>query len=333
MPSNKSRNTLARQWELLKLLPTRGAGMTASEIVTALNDQGFPIDKRQVERDLKTLSEIFPLYCNDAGTPYGWRWSDHVDFDLSGMTVADALSTHLIEDMLKPLLPGAVLQSLEPRFDMARKKIAALRQENSNAEWVDKVRSAPATLPLQPPTIDPNVLETVQNCLLNNEQVKAQYQSASAASPSPTTLHPLALVRAGVAIYLVATAFNYPEVRIYALHRFSFADRSYQPANRPHGFNIDDYLQSGALQFGSAEPMQLKAHICPDLAKILQETPLAADQTFLIEENHTTITATVADTWQLHWWILSQGSGITIIEPLALRNDIADTLREAAGNY
>lgn len=26
MPSNKTRNTLVRQWELLKLLPTRGAG-------------------------------------------------------------------------------------------------------------------------------------------------------------------------------------------------------------------------------------------------------------------------------------------------------------------
>ncbi len=38
MPANKTRNTPARQWELPKLLPTRGTGQTAKELADALLD-------------------------------------------------------------------------------------------------------------------------------------------------------------------------------------------------------------------------------------------------------------------------------------------------------
>ena len=32
MPSNTTRNTILRQWELLKLLPSRGPGKTATAL-------------------------------------------------------------------------------------------------------------------------------------------------------------------------------------------------------------------------------------------------------------------------------------------------------------
>jgi predicted DNA-binding transcriptional regulator YafY len=55
MPTRKTQSTLARQWELLKLLPSRGTGKTAKQLAEALNDAGFKISKRQVERDLADL--------------------------------------------------------------------------------------------------------------------------------------------------------------------------------------------------------------------------------------------------------------------------------------
>ena len=55
MPHDKTRNTVARQWELLKILPTRGAGKTAKDLTGILNDLGFKVSKRQVERDLGEL--------------------------------------------------------------------------------------------------------------------------------------------------------------------------------------------------------------------------------------------------------------------------------------
>jgi hypothetical protein len=45
------------------------------------------------------------------------------------------------------------------------------------------------------------------------------------------------------------------------------------------------------------------------------------------------LTATVADSWQLRWWILSQGAGLTVLEPENLRMDIYKNLKETLNNY
>jgi hypothetical protein len=40
MPAKTTRRTLARQWELLKRLPSRGVGKTAAERTRELNAEG-----------------------------------------------------------------------------------------------------------------------------------------------------------------------------------------------------------------------------------------------------------------------------------------------------
>ena len=59
MSANGTRMTIARQWEVLKLLPSRAPGHTVKEITQRLESEGFSISKRSVERDLVELSRIF----------------------------------------------------------------------------------------------------------------------------------------------------------------------------------------------------------------------------------------------------------------------------------
>ena len=72
MPSNSTRHTIARQWQLLKLLPTQHPGTTSTHLHRALSEAGHSTSKRTIERDLNELSTLFPLRCNDKGTPFGW---------------------------------------------------------------------------------------------------------------------------------------------------------------------------------------------------------------------------------------------------------------------
>lgn len=74
MPSNPTRHTIARQWQLLKLLPGRPPGMTSTQLQAALSTVGHITSKRTVERDLIELAALFPLQCNSKGMPYGWYW-------------------------------------------------------------------------------------------------------------------------------------------------------------------------------------------------------------------------------------------------------------------
>ena len=331
MPANKTRNTLARQWELLKLLPTRGSGKSAKDIADALAEAGFAVSKRQVERDLIDLQEVFGLECNDVSIPYGWRWGA-APIELPGVTLAEALSLEIVEETLKPLLPASVLRTVQPRFAQAKAKLAALREQNKAASWADKVASVPPTMQMLPPVIDEEILEAVQTALLNEEQVDVCYQTLSEESKG-LRLHPLGLVVRGAATYLVATAFDYTDVRLYALHRFKSADRTFAPFKKPKGFKLNQYVDEGALQFGKGQVLKLIARIDESLAKYLAETPLSANQKIKSIEGGFELSASVVDSWQLHWWVLSQGGAIEIVSPTALRNRIVGSLKEALSHY
>lgn len=333
MPSDTTRNTLIRQWELLKLLPKRGSGKTAKDLATALNDAGFKVSKRQIERDLSTLSGPFPLDCKDQSIPYGWKWMDGRSVDLPGLTVAEALSMKLVEDTLQPLLPKSVLASLEGNFKQAQDKLASLDAENPNVLWAGKVRTVPPSLPLLAPHINQEVLENTQESLLLDKRLEVEYHAINAEQSSLLTLHPLGLVNRGPVTYLVATAFDYTDIRLYALHRIAKATKLNEPANRPEHFSLDDYINTGALQFGGGNIIQFEAFVAQWMAQYLSETPMSADQKLINEGDKIRLTATLTDSWQLKWWLLSHGAEVEVISPTALRTDIANTLQQAAAIY
>lgn len=334
MPKANSNQTLARQWELLKLLPTRPPGITATELTERLAGLGYPVTKRTVERDLNDLMRLFGFTCNDMGHPFGWHWMQGQSLDVPGLSLSDALSLRIVEEALRPLLPAAVLQAIEPRLQQARTKLAELAPGNAQARWAEKVRTVPAALPLRPPQLADGVLDAVQDALLREVQMDVQYARAGEREPQAYTLHPLALVQRGPVSYLVATAFGYPDVRLYALHRLHSVAVLEQPMRRPQGFELDAYIASGALQFGAGKPLRLRLRITEALAALLRETPLAIDQTISEPRSGACmLRATVHDTWQLHWWLLSHADEAVVLAPLALRRTLAERIATAADLY
>lgn len=334
MPKANANQTLARQWELLKLLPSRPPGITATDLTSRLAELGYATSKRTVERDLNDLIRLFGFACNDKGHPYGWHWMPGQSLDLPGLSLIDALSLRVVEDALRPLLPAALLQAIEPRLQQARAMLAALAPNNPQARWADKVRTVPATLPLLPPQLTEGVLDQVQEALLREVTMTVQYVRAGGSEPKPLTLHPLALVQRGPVSYLVASAFDYPDVRLYALHRLRQVVVLDAPVRPPPGFDLDAYMASGALQFGSGKLLKLRLRLTESLAALLRETPLSSDQTLSAPRGGVcTLRATVPDTWPLHWWLLSHADEAVVQAPRALRELIAARLASAADLY
>ncbi|MFH7325858.1 helix-turn-helix transcriptional regulator [Desulfurivibrio sp. C05AmB] len=331
MPA-KIHQAIARQWELLKLLPSRPPGKSARELAEKLTQEGFQVSKRTVERDLNELLIQFPIQCNDRGTPYGWYWSPDAHCDLPGLTLAEAMSTRLLEDFLKPLLPASILRALTPRFRLAERKLQAMA-DNRMSSWADKVRVVSPTLTLLPPKIDQEILATVQEALLEDEQLEIVYHSISREEANTQTIHPLGLVQRGPITYLVATAYDYDYAYIYALHRINAAHMTGVKCRRPKDFSLDKYIGSGALHFGDGEFIRLRASVSLSLAKLLQETPLAEDMIIKKRKKDCMLTCTIAHTWQLHWWILSQSDEIEILSPPKLRIAVIDAIQRMGKVY
>jgi predicted DNA-binding transcriptional regulator YafY len=189
-------------------------------------------------------------------------------------------------------------------------------------------------MPLLPPHLDAEALGVLHEALLQEKQVDVVYQRPRAtAKPSELRLHPLGLVQRGPVGYLVATAFDYADVRLYAVHRFQRAVLTAENIHVPDNFSLDDYIAEGGLHFGNGESIKLDAWISMKLAARLAETPLAVDQKLTPKADHVRLKATVLDSWQLTWWILSQGPALEVLKPISLRKRIAEQLHSAAALY
>lgn len=128
MPSANHETTLARQWELLKMLPSRHPGITSRDLRDRLETAGHDVTKRTVERDLSELSRVFPILSNEISKPFGWHWKPGARVDFPGIDLAEAVSLGLLEDLLRQLVPPSFTQALEGRFTEAREKLKALPQ-------------------------------------------------------------------------------------------------------------------------------------------------------------------------------------------------------------
>lgn len=329
MPNNATRFTIARQWELLKLLPSRLPGLTSTQLQQALAEAGHKTSKRTVERDLNELSTLFPLQCNDKGMPYGWYWQPEQSAALPGVTLGEALTLQLVEHSIRPLVPRCMLKSLEPRFNEAHQKLKSLARSKGAASWVEKVASVQPSLQLLAPDIPLESLEQIQQALLEERQVQVRYRSLQKGKTGWLELNPLGLVQRGLVTYLVATAVPYSDVRLYALHRCLEANVLERPCQVPEGFSLTGYIDSGALQFGGPRTIQMVAWVDAALSQRLEETPLSDDMALHSQvRGGALLTATVKDSWELMWWLLSQAGSIYIQEPASLRSAMLERLQQ-----
>lgn len=331
MPKSSNQLALARQWELLKTIPTRRPGITASQLVERMDEAGFPVSKRTIERDLVDLSGQFGLACDEAVKPYQWYWLPGKAHDFGSVELTDALSLNLAEHTLRRMLPASLISSLEPRFEQARKKLSSL-EDHPMVRLRDKLRYVPTSLQQHPPVIQSKHFEAVQQALIDERQIEVSYAPFQQ-NPKPLRLHPLSLVLRGQVPYLLATTFEYEDVLLYAVHRFESVEVTTQAIRVPEDYSVDAQLAAGLLNFGAGDRIQLKARLSEELATYLAECPLSEDQRTRYRNGRWELSATLRDSWELHFWILSQGAGIEVLRPTGLRRLIRDRLADALNNY
>lgn len=335
MPSNTARNTLSRQWELLKLLPTHGSGATARSLQEKLAEAGFRTTKRTVERDLEDLATVFAIRRNDSGVPYGFSWTPPSSLQLSSLTVLEALTLGLVHETLLPLVPAFMLGALQPRFEQARAKLDALGAATPAARWPGKVASMPASLPLCAPKIDSDVLGCMQEAVLSERQLGCRYYSAHRNQTHSLVLNPLGLVQRGTVTYLIATAEPYADIRQFAAHRLSEVSLQGTRCQVPAGFDLKQYMGTGAMQFGdqAQETITLEAWVSEGLLRLLRETPLSPDMETMTADDGGWIRAEVRDSWELEWWLLSHTGSIMVTAPEALKLRLTQRLKRGLELY
>jgi predicted DNA-binding transcriptional regulator YafY len=328
--------TLLRYMEMLKLL-SRDRKLSASEIQRRLEDKGYKASKRTIERDLQMLSIPFGLEADERNKPYGWRYASNVSISLvPGLSETEALSFLLLKQFSSRLLPASLKDDLAPYFREAQRKLSDDVSSGAVKTWPKKVRCVDPHQPLLAPAIDPVVQKEVHAALLRGKQISIIYRPGhrnDAKEYSPINV--LGLVEHGAIVYLIATFFNYEDIRIIAMHRIRKATMLDSASKVPVGFDLDGYIKSGAFGFGAiGQTIDIELHFYNNAGAHLLETRLAENQvTEELEDGVLSVKATVMDTPRLRWWILGFGPDVEVISPDRLRRDIQTRLEDAASRY
>lgn len=333
-----NRETLSRLWLILRHVPRYPRKTTVQALSQYLSQQGEPVSERTLQRDLGYLSAIFPLVVDDRTKPFGWGWQkDARSFDLPGMTVDEALTWVLAEQHVAAMLPGSTLDHLRPYFSAARDRLNGEPVPQRGRSWLGKVRTVPPTQPLIPPAIDDEVQRLVSEALLHEHQIELRYRRKGEPAGKTYQAHPLALIQRGGVLYLFARLFDYPNARLLAMHRIEevtpLPERVAEP---PPGFDLDEELARGRLDFGTGEVIAIRLRFFDGKGEHLNETPLSPDQVIHTDPDRPgemTVTATVAATPQLTWWLQGFGDGVEVLAPATLRDTLAATARRMAARY
>nr|WP_298377539.1 WYL domain-containing protein [uncultured Halomonas sp.] len=319
------RETLFRYLTLLQLIPRSPGRISTPVLLEKLQERGFQIDTRSLQRDLRDkLALHFPLICDDDSKPYRWYFDREFHCNLPALDVPSALTLVLAEEYLHGLLPPVVIGQLAPQFSDARRLLDDM-ERNGLSQWAKRVRAIPNGKALLPAQLEENTWQSVAQALLEKKALDVTYLSRSREVRKSFTLHPQGLVSRHSVTYLLATVNDYDDVRQFALQRIEAVAFSNNAWRESVGFDLDDYINSGAFGYPQGnDNVRLVAHVEPQVAWLLTETPLAEWQTLtpLSGTDWQRLEAEVPDDQQTLWWLRGMGASVEVIEPQAWRDDI-----------
>jgi len=315
--------TLHLSLEMLKRIP-RQRKIDSRELQVQLKEAGFERDMRTIQRQLESLCAHFDIERDDTSRPYGYRWKESAPgLSLPGLTEQESLLMSLAEQHLRHQLPASLMKSMQGFFDQARRNLSPMHtsQTVSRArEWMSKVRVVSTTLPMLPPKITSEVFEQVSQALYNNCWLEITYTNALKKRTQAKVM-PLGLAQQGVRMFMPCQFEGYNDTRNLALHRIQSAKCTTLAFQRPADFDLQAYDDNGRFAFGVGGQISIHLWIQDDLAVLLAESPLAANQVItpcIGKKGGSELKATLTDSALLVWWLRSQGSAVQVLSPDSL---------------
>ena len=341
MGKASTQNTLKFVLDLMSLIPLAPRALDAQTLTQQLRDIGHIKDQRTVQRTLNDIQAYYPtLECRDESKPFGWSWSAKAPpITVPAMSLDQAIVLTLAERVLPGSLPGNVQRAISPYFDAAH---ATLKREVSSskaAKWPKKVAFSSSAFALKPMQIDSNRMTTITQAVIEERWLDIRYRNANDVV-TQSRVKPLGLILEGPRNYLVAqferfdTPTNTP--RTLALSRIETAHVTDDSFTYPRGFSLDEFVASQPTGWGTGKRIQVTLSVVPYLGRILVESPLGDDQIVTRGEapdDDWTVEATVLESDRLVWWLLSFGSGVEVIGPPKLREQVGRELRATAAYY
>jgi predicted DNA-binding transcriptional regulator YafY len=325
MPRN---DQVTRQWHLLRLLES-SRGIKLDAIASRL-PADYLRHPRTVRRDLEALEAAgFPILNERIEGRVCWRLMDgfrHVP--VLGFSQTELMALVMSRSLLKPLEGTQVQAALESALKKAARALPpASREYLQQVQGVFAVGLGPHKAYRQ----HRDTIDRLTQAIDKHRTVQVRYFSASRGRMTRREIDPYRLWYASGGLYLIGYCHFRKEPRMFAVERIRSATLTDHPYQMPLGFNLDAFVQDALTVMRGP---RIEVELLFDKAT----TAWAKDRTWhpsqvtkLLKDGRMRMTLAVADSRELVGWILSFGSGVTVVRPESLRAAVREEARKIYG--
>ncbi len=324
-----------RQLQLLQILPRHPSKISTLEIQAQLNDLGYSVSLRMIQRDLESLESVMPIVCDDRERPFGWSWHQSAFGLQPSMDPIEALTFSLAEQYLEPLMPSKSFKRIKVFFDRANSILKKIKR-NEISRWRERVRVEHQWQRLEAPKINDQVEAEIYDALLKDRQLSVLYTNRAEKRAKERIINPLGLVLRGQIHYLICSMDEDKDnPRFLPLHRFTKAEWNGNTSYEPKGFSVDKYIKDNNLGYlYSNQSINLEAKFDRSAGFHLTESSLSKDQEITpLDDGRLLVKAKVSDTAQLRWWLLGFAGQVEVIRPNFLREEMIQNIKSMNKKY
>ncbi len=286
-----------------------------------------PARRRALQRDLMDLLKEGRIAAvNPGGKPLRYR---RLGDDVTEDPLIWQYTLQQVKDLIAEAVPARRLDRLWERL---------LHEVEGPLLDARRLRCVPDTLRLRPVELYPDLLQAVIQALAQGNALNILYKDAEGGR-GEAVIHPQALVQRGPIPYLLALKNDeVAPVRFYALHRMIHAQvQSGISARAAVGFDLDQAIASGKIDFGQGRLIDLELRVRGYLATLLEVCPLSDDQCLEDEPDDSgfllRVKARLPATGQLLRWLLGAGDNLEVMAPAELRRVVAAQSAKTAALY
>ncbi|HTY63834.1 MAG TPA: WYL domain-containing protein [Acidobacteriota bacterium] len=324
MPRN---DQVTRQWLLLKTLEKPG-GATIEELTQSLPED-YACSTRTIRRDLQALEVCFPVYTEQVEGQSRWKLVEGFNrVPALQFSATELMALVFTRDLAKPLEGTPIKESL----DSALAKVTAALPASAG-EYIQNLQGwfSAGIGPHKNYMEHREKIDQLARAIMKKRTVEMRYYAAAHDKTSRRKVDPYHLWYAGGALYLIGYCHTRKDIRMFAIDRILSVTVTSFPCQMPLGFNVEEYVQNALTVMRGGTPIDVELQFDRATTAWAKDRIWHPSQKATIDkEGRLTLTLQVAETPELVGWILSFGSGVQVIKPDSLRQQLKSTATKIA---
>lgn len=318
-----------RQWQVLREIEARKAGVTIHELAAAAG-----VSTRTIRRDLQALQEAgFAVYDEGAENETK-RWKlDQAPFRAvqEGLSIADVAALYLSRAVVEGLSGWPLADELRTAFAKIERALnPAMQRFLSTLPEVISAKAGPRARSESTRQVD--VTRRLFEAARDRRVVTMRYYSAKSASIKNYTVQPYRLALAQGGLYLVGWVPVYEEFRTFAterIERLSVTEETFKATR-----HLPQAVFGSSMGVFSGEPETIEVEFTPEAALFVRSRTWHESQVQTeLPDGRLRMTLTVSNDQALRNWVLGFGASVRVLAPESLALAIADECRRTLEMY